>query len=115
MIIESIGNSFPFLFAVTNEICRKQATEIVKKTCSYTNHTVMPEALEKWSIELFGSLLPRHLELIIMTNEYFMSIVKEKVSNSSEMLSALSLIEEGTPQKVRMANLVSSPIFKKFI
>jgi len=53
-----------------------QAWKIVFNTFSYTNHTVLPEALEKWSVNLIGKLLPRHLELIYLINHYFIETLK---------------------------------------
>jgi starch phosphorylase len=50
----------------------KQAWSIVHRTFAYTNHTVLPEALEKWGVDLFGKLLPRHLDLIYLINFHFM-------------------------------------------
>lgn len=72
---------------------------------AYTNHTVLPEALEKWPVPLFGKLLPRHLELIYAINHTFLTHVKEHVTNDPEVLSKVSLIEESHPKMIRMANL----------
>lgn len=85
-----------------------KAWNIVHKVFSYTNHTVLPEALEKWSVDLIGKLLPRHLEIIYFTNFVFMSEAKERLANDprkNEILADMSLIEESDPKKVRMANL----------
>ena len=82
-----------------------EAFTIVRKTCSYTNHTVLPEALEKWSVELMGKLLPRHLELIYLINYHFLEKVKIKFPNDFGKHSRMSLVEEGTEKKIRMANL----------
>ena len=81
------------------------AWEIVYDTFSYTNHTVLPEALEKWSVELLGKLLPRHLELIYLINHYWLNKVSKKYPHDSHKLNVLSLVEESTPKKIRMANL----------
>jgi starch phosphorylase len=81
----------------------EEAFKIVQKTFSYTNHTVLPEALEKWSIDLFGKLLPRHLELVCLINFFFLEDIKNKYPN--DKISRLSLIEEGKPKMIRMANL----------
>ena len=81
------------------------AWQITQKAFGYTNHTLMPEALEKWSVELFGNLLPRHLELIYEINHRFLEQVKLRYPNDEERLSRLSLIAEAPEKQVRMANL----------
>jgi len=82
-----------------------EAYKIVSKTFAYTNHTVLPEALEKWSVELIGKLLPRHMELIYLINHFFMEDVSKKYPENYEKMSILSVIEESQPKLVRMANL----------
>ncbi len=82
-----------------------QAFKIIQKTFAYTNHTVLPEALEKWPVDLFGFLLPRHMELIYLINHYFLEDIRKKFPNDGEKLSKLSLIEESNPKLIRMANL----------
>lgn len=82
-----------------------EAYEIVRKSFGYTNHTVLPEALERWSINLFGKLLPRHLELIYLINHFFLEEVKKRYPENNEKLRSLSIIEECSPKMVRMANL----------
>jgi glycogen phosphorylase len=82
------------------------AWEITQKTLGYTNHTLMPEALERWSTELFGRLLPRHLEIIYEINHHFLQEVKLKFPNDLGLLQRLSLIDDaGGNRAVRMANL----------
>lgn len=81
------------------------AWEIVYKSFSYTNHTILPEALEKWGIDLLGNLLPRHLEIIYIINFIFLEKVSKKFPNDGARLSSLSIIEESTPKRIRMANL----------
>jgi len=81
-----------------------KAWDLTRQCLAYTNHTVMQEALERWDIEMFGRLLPRHLEIIYMINFNFMEELKAK-GLSAEKLRNLSIIEEGPPKKVRMANL----------
>lgn len=71
------------------------AWKVVNETFSYTNHTVLPEALEKWSVDLIGNLLPRHLELIFTINHNFMELLKSKYPNDEEKLRRMSIIEEG--------------------
>lgn len=78
---------------------------IVSKVFNYTNHTILPEALEKWPIDLFGNLLPRHLELVYQINEMWLNKVREHYPHDSEKLSRLSLIEESTPKMIRMSHL----------
>lgn len=81
------------------------AWDICVKTFAYTNHTVLPEALETWPVELIGRMLPRHLEIIFEINRRFLEAVEEKFPNNPEILSKLSIIAEGEVKKVRMAHL----------
>eukprot|EP00357_Protocruzia_adherens_P001389 CAMPEP_0115014494 /NCGR_PEP_ID=MMETSP0216-20121206/26115_1 /TAXON_ID=223996 /ORGANISM="Protocruzia adherens, Strain Boccale" /LENGTH=939 /DNA_ID=CAMNT_0002384251 /DNA_START=165 /DNA_END=2984 /DNA_ORIENTATION=+ len=81
------------------------AWDLVNRTFAYTNHTVLPEALEKWSVDLLQHLLPRHLEIIYLINFYFLESVKKQWPDKPEVLTNMSLIEESTPKMVRMANL----------
>ena len=78
---------------------------IVQKTFNYTNHTVLPEALEKWGVDIFERLLPRHLEIIYLINYFFMEDVRKKYPNDGDRMGRLSIIEEAWPKKLRMANL----------
>ena len=82
-----------------------EAFNIVKKTFNYTNHTVLPEALEKWDINIFKKILPRHLELIYLINFHFMESCKNKYYNDGDKMSRLSIIEESYPKMIKMANL----------
>jgi glycogen phosphorylase len=82
-----------------------KAWEITVKSCAYTNHTLLPEALEKWPVELFGRVLPRHLELIYEINQRFLQRVELDHPNEPELLREVSLIEEHPVRQVRMANL----------
>ncbi len=77
----------------------------MQQTFAYTNHTVLPEALEKWSVSLLGKLLPRHLELIYFVNFLFLEKVRAKFGHNSDKIERMSLVEEGTEKKIRMANL----------
>ncbi|MGB3310018.1 MAG: glycogen/starch/alpha-glucan phosphorylase [Nodosilinea sp.] len=81
------------------------AWQITQRAFGYTNHTLMPEALERWSVDLFGQLLPRHLELIYEINQRFLDQVKLRYPKDPARLERLSLIEEGPERRVRMANL----------
>jgi len=81
------------------------AWELVTKTFSYTNHTVLPEALEKWSEDLLQEMLPRHLELIHLVNHRFLEQVKAKFANDPDKLSSMSIVEETTPKMISMAHL----------
>ncbi|PYI32359.1 glycogen phosphorylase GlpV/Gph1 [Aspergillus indologenus CBS 114.80] len=80
-----------------------EAWGIVTKTFGYTNHTVLPEALEKWSVPLMQSLLPRHLQIIFDINLYFLQYVEKNFPEDRDMLSRVSIIEESHPKMVRMA------------
>jgi len=82
-----------------------EAWTIVTQTFGYTNHTVLPEALEKWSVPLFQNLLPRHLQIIYEINLYFLQTVERKFPGERELLSRVSIIEESQPKMVRMAYL----------
>jgi len=82
-----------------------KAWDITQKCFAYTNHTLMPEALERWSVELFSYLLPRHLEIIYEINFRFLEDVRTWFPDDEDILSRLSIIEEGYEKKVRMANL----------
>jgi starch phosphorylase len=82
-----------------------QAWEATVATCGYTNHTLLAEALEKWSVSLFERLLPRHLQIIYEINRRFLRQVSIKFPGDNERLSRMSLIEEGTEKRVRMAYL----------
>jgi starch phosphorylase len=82
-----------------------KAWEITENTFAFTNHTLLPEALEKWPLDLFGRLLPRHLEIIYEINQRFLDRVRMKYPTDLSKLSRLSLIDESGEKYVRMANL----------
>lgn len=82
-----------------------KAWHICNHIFAYTNHTLLPEALEMWSVDLIGRLLPRHMEIIFQINAQVCEDVKAKWPNDIEKLRKLSLIQEGQQQMVRMANL----------
>ena len=81
------------------------AWDIVTSTFSYTNHTVMTEALEKWPVPLMQQLLPRHMQIIFDINLYFLQAVERNFPKDRDFLSRVSVIEEASPQMVRMAFL----------
>ena len=83
----------------------ESAWQITTSTMAYTNHTLLPEALERWSVDMFGGLLPRVLEIIFEINSRFLAEVAEKWPNDDAKLASLSIIEEGHHKQVRMANL----------
>ncbi|MCJ1448055.1 MAG: Non-essential glycogen phosphorylase [Stictis urceolatum] len=83
----------------------EEAWGIVTKTFGYANHTVLPEALEKWSVPLMQHLLPRHLQIIYDVNMVFLQMVERKFPKDRDMISRVSIIEESQPQMVRMAYL----------
>jgi starch phosphorylase len=76
-----------------------------KRVFAYTNHTLMPEALEKWPVALFGHVLPRHLEIVYEINRRFLNEVQSRFPSDEEKLQRLSLIDERGERYVRMANL----------
>lgn len=78
---------------------------IASKTFAYTNHTVVPEALEEWSLPLFEELLPRHIQIIYEINRRFIEDVKKNYTTDPGILSAMSIINETNGRSVRMANL----------
>lgn len=81
------------------------AWDLTQRTLAYTNHTLLPEALEKWPVRYFEQLLPRHLDIIYEINRRFLSAVRHRYPNDEARLARVSLIEEGADKKVRMANL----------
>jgi starch phosphorylase len=83
----------------------QKAWDITTQTFAYTNHTLLPEALERWPLGLFGSLLPRHLEIIYEINRYFLDAVRIKFPDDSDRLSRMSIIDESGERYVRMAHL----------
>nr|AAO86575.1 glycogen phosphorylase [Tritrichomonas foetus] len=82
-----------------------EAYDICTKVFSYTCHTLMPEALEKWGVPMFENVLPRHLQLIYQLNQLFIDQLRYNYHADDEMIRDLSIIEEGCEKKVRMANL----------
>ncbi len=82
-----------------------KAWGIVTRTFAYTNHTLLPEALEKWTVGLFQKVLPRHLQIIFEINKRFLEQVEARWPGDVQKKKILSLIEEGDTQRVRMAHL----------
>jgi glycogen phosphorylase len=82
-----------------------QAWEVTQKTLGYTNHTLLPEALEKWPVAWFERVLPRHLEIIFEINRRLLDDVRLRFPGDSQRVANVSLIEEGREKHVRMANL----------
>ncbi|KAI9297089.1 glycosyl transferase [Neoconidiobolus thromboides FSU 785] len=82
-----------------------EAWNIVTKTFAFTNHTVLPEALERWPVDLVKHLLPRHMEIIYAINLFFLQKVEKLFPGDRDLLRNLSVIEEGSPQYLRMASL----------
>jgi starch phosphorylase len=83
----------------------EEAWHITTNSLAYTNHTLLPEALEKWRLDLFQKLLPRHLEIIYEINYHFLEMVKARFPGDDGKLSRMSIIDENGPKYVRMANL----------
>ncbi|MEL0630072.1 glycogen/starch/alpha-glucan phosphorylase [Psychromonas aquatilis] len=89
------------------------AWDICQKTFAYTNHTLLPEALEKWSVGLFEKVLPRHLEIIYEINAQFLkNVVEKKWPGDDQKKAKLSIIEESDNRMVRMANLCVITAYK---
>lgn len=95
-------------FHPEEEVPWNDAWQIITKTFAYTNHTVLPEALEKWPVHIFEQLLPRHLQIIYDLNWTFLQSVARKFPGDVDKISRMSLIDEGNGRQVRMANLAVS-------
>jgi starch phosphorylase len=83
----------------------EDAWRITRATLSFTNHTLLPEALETWPIELFGRLLPRHLQIIYLINSLHLKSAADRGLTDPDLLSRISLIEEHGTRRIRMAHL----------
>lgn len=88
-----------------NDMSWDQAWQITEAVLGYTNHTLLPEALEKWPVPLLEHVLPRHLQLIYEINRRFLQKVSERWPNNDDRLQHMSIIEESDPKQVRMAHL----------
>ncbi|VAX36416.1 Glycogen phosphorylase, partial [hydrothermal vent metagenome] len=82
-----------------------KAWSVTQRCFAYTNHTLMPEALECWSVELFEKVLPRHLQLIYEINAYFLKEIKAHFLGDDERIARMSLVQEGEQKRIRMAHL----------
>ncbi|GMU87638.1 MAG: glycogen phosphorylase [Ignavibacteriales bacterium] len=82
-----------------------EAWKITTNVFAYTNHTVVPEALEEWSVSILQDLLPRHMQIIYEINQRFLDDVRMRYTQDSDIIKALSIIKEGDEKRVRMANL----------
>ncbi|HEY7166708.1 MAG TPA: glycogen/starch/alpha-glucan phosphorylase [Candidatus Binatia bacterium] len=83
----------------------EQAWSITQRTCAYTNHTLLAEALEKWPLPLFARILPRHLEIIYEINRRFLDEIRRRYPGDDALVRRLSLIDETGEKHVRMAHL----------
>jgi starch phosphorylase len=92
-------------FVDENDIPWDKAWELTTNTFAYTNHTIMPEALEKWQVPLLEKVLPRHLQIIYEINYRFLQRVHLRFPRDLDRLRDVSLVEESEPKQVRMANL----------
>ncbi len=85
----------------------EDAWEVTRHTFAYTNHTLLPEALERWPVDMFGACLPRHLEIVYEINRRFLDEVRERYPGDGRRAARLSLIDETGGRSVRMAHLAS--------
>ena len=83
----------------------EKAWDLTQRTLAYTNHTLLPEALEKWPLEWFEAMLPRHLEIILEINRRLLDAVRTRFPEDEGRIERVSLVEEGPRRKIRMANL----------
>ncbi|XP_078261438.1 glycogen phosphorylase, brain form [Rhinoraja longicauda] len=82
-----------------------KAWDVTIQTCAYTNHTVLPEALERWPVHMFERLLPRHLQIIYKINQIHLDNVATTYPGDVDRMKRMSLIEEGDPKRINMAHL----------
>ena len=83
----------------------EEAWDLTQKTLAYTNHTLLPEALEKWPLAWFETMLPRHLEIILEIDRRLLEEARSRFSGQEERVRRVSLVEEGVQPQIRMANL----------
>ena len=82
-----------------------RAWDLTQRTLAYTNHTLLPEALETWPLEWFEHMLPRHLEIILEINRRLVEVVQNRYPGDDGRVARISLVQEGSRRKIRMANL----------
>ncbi|KAF4084413.1 hypothetical protein AMELA_G00128210 [Ameiurus melas] len=97
--------AIPELMRILLDVEKLTWDKITTKTCAYTNHTVLPEALERWPIYMFEKLLPRHLQIIYEINQRHLDRISALYPGDTERLRRMSLIEEGDPKRINMAHL----------
>lgn len=88
-----------------------EAWHITTRTFAFTNHTLLPEAMERWSVDLLARLLPRHLEIIYDINHHFLEEVRNRYPDDPDRVARMSIIEEGGGKRVRMAHLACVACF----
>jgi starch phosphorylase len=88
-----------------HEFSWSEAWRITTSTLNYTNHTLLPEALETWSVSLMGRLLPRHMQIIFLINWYHLKMLAERGVTDPAVLASMSLIDESGDKRVRMGHL----------
>ncbi|XP_062912407.1 glycogen phosphorylase, brain form [Mobula hypostoma] len=93
------------IFVDVEKLDWDKAWDITVRTCAYTNHTVLPEALERWPVQMFERLLPRHLQLIYEINQRHLDNIAARYPGDMDRLKRMSLIEEGDPKRINMAHL----------
>jgi starch phosphorylase len=93
------------LFLDSYGLTWEKAWDLTTRTCAYTNHTLLSEAMEKWPASMFGRLLPRHLEIIFEINRRFLKDVSIRFMRDNDRLRSMSIVEEGPEKQVRMAHL----------
>ncbi len=93
------------IFVDEEDLEWNEAWSITTRIFAYTNHTVLPEALERWSVDLMGRLLPRHLEIIYEINDLFLESVKKQLPDDADLLRRISFIEENDHKQIRMPYL----------
>ena len=93
------------LFLDSHGMSWESAWDLTTRTCAYTNHTLLAEAMEKWPVPMFERLLPRHLEIVYEINRRFMRDVAIRFMHDGDRKRGMSLIEEGAEKRVRMAHL----------
>lgn len=97
----SIRNYWNFFIGLPWE----QAWDLTVRTCAYTNHTVLPEALERWPVSMLESILPRHLQIIYHINFLHLQEIEKKWPGDLDRMRRMSLVEEDGEKRVNMAHL----------